>query len=224
MGASCGGARAACARHAAGHRRGCSQPALTSIADGTGQDPAGSLPVGFFVAEVFVEGASDGKQQAQRVHRRRSRHDRARHRARGSRRCRKSRCSSLPPAQRKDPAARRDMMAEVDLVVLCLPDDAARESVALADELGAGRAEAARRQHRAPGRSRLDLRFSGDGAGPARAHRRGPQGRQSRLLSDRRDRAPPAAGRGRADPARLPDRDQRGQRLFRRRPVDDRGA
>jgi N-acetyl-gamma-glutamyl-phosphate reductase len=43
---------------------------------------------------------------------------------------------SVPSAQRKDPAARRDMMAEVDLVVLCLPDDAAKESAALADELG----------------------------------------------------------------------------------------
>jgi N-acetyl-gamma-glutamyl-phosphate reductase len=43
---------------------------------------------------------------------------------------------SLPAAQRKDPAARRDMMAEVDLVVLCLPDDAAKESTALADGLG----------------------------------------------------------------------------------------
>ena len=43
---------------------------------------------------------------------------------------------SLPAAQRKDTKARRDMMSEVDLVILCLPDDAAREAAAMADELG----------------------------------------------------------------------------------------
>lgn len=44
---------------------------------------------------------------------------------------------SIDPDKRKDPAARKEMMAAVDLVVLCLPDEAAKESVALADELGA---------------------------------------------------------------------------------------
>jgi N-acetyl-gamma-glutamyl-phosphate reductase len=43
---------------------------------------------------------------------------------------------SLPAERRRDPAARRDIMAEVDLVVLCLPDDAAKESAALAASLG----------------------------------------------------------------------------------------
>ena len=44
---------------------------------------------------------------------------------------------SLTGDRRKDPAARQQMMREVDLVVLCLPDDAAKESTRLADELGA---------------------------------------------------------------------------------------
>src|SRR5262245_32365023 len=45
---------------------------------------------------------------------------------------------SLPPKQRKDPGAKKALMGEADIVVLCLPDDAARESAALASSLGSG--------------------------------------------------------------------------------------
>ena len=44
----------------------------------------------------------------------------------------------IAPGQRKNPDARGALMAEADLVVLCLPDAAARESAGLAASLGDG--------------------------------------------------------------------------------------
>jgi N-acetyl-gamma-glutamyl-phosphate reductase len=44
---------------------------------------------------------------------------------------------AIPAEKRKDAAVKRDILAAVDVAILCLPDDAAKETVALCDALGA---------------------------------------------------------------------------------------
>ena len=120
----------------------------------------------------------------------------------------------------RTPARARELLNAADAVILCLPDEAAREAVALIDN---PQRPGDRRLHRAPDRAGLGLRLSRDGARPARRDR-GRAGASPIPAASRPASSPWSRPlvRGRPGAGRLAAHRQRRLRLFRRRQGDDR--
>lgn len=57
----------------------------------------------------------------------------------------------IAPEHRKDPAARAEALAQAEIAILCLPDEAAREAVALAEGAGVRLIDASSAHRTAPG-------------------------------------------------------------------------
>ena len=128
---------------------------------------------------------------------------------------------SIDPAKRKDVSARKAIINRADVVILCLPDDAAREAVGMIDHDKVRVIDASTAYRTAEG---WTYGFPEMTRMQRAADRCRAKSLQSRLLSDRLYR-PGAAADGREYSAdKLAALGQCRLRLFRRRTQDDRGV
>ena len=125
----------------------------------------------------------------------------------------------LPADLRKDPAARKALINEVDFVITCLPDAAARESASLLRQPAHAADRSEQRASREPG---VRVRLSRAERRTARAHSQSFAGERARLPRDGLRGGARAVGRPRAGAERLPRRGALAHRLQRWRQEADR--
>ncbi len=128
---------------------------------------------------------------------------------------------TLSDAERKDAAARKRALNDADLVILCLPDEAARESRGPDRQSGTRVIDASTAHRVAPGWA-YGICGVGAGSGTTRSLRQA--GQQSRLLGDGFSGHRAAAGAGGACAGSFSGHGQRRIGLFRRRQKHDRGV